>query len=313
MESLRRLPAPLVFGAGIVMGVGFLATVPQPIKTLAAALQGDINGDGKVDVVDLSILLSNYGKTASPSPSPIPTTTPTPSAGYPALPAGATLLGRQNFETGTTGQSFTANQCTGDNNRIATDSAEGKVWEAWWDSGDPPVASHMARCEMSDMPMNGPGEYVYRYKFKVPVGSYLPGSGWHYRLQFHGDNPSTSPPIAMWTHAGPSASQFNLRFGAGDSSWFQTGWTAYPRDVWHTVQIRVKWATDATGWAEFHVDGQPVTTLSGSTRLTGKTLRASQGTPLQVYAKYGLDAGSLPTSGIKLHGFVAHFETYRVQ
>jgi hypothetical protein len=90
-------------------------------------------------------------------------------AEYPPLPANSVLLSRQDFESGTVGASFTANQCTAANNRIVTDPAEGKIWEAWWKSGDPPVAGHQARCEIQDKNVNGPGEYVYRYKMKVPV------------------------------------------------------------------------------------------------------------------------------------------------
>ena len=36
----------------------------------ATAAQGDIDGNGSVNLTDLSILLSNYGKTVTPTPTP---------------------------------------------------------------------------------------------------------------------------------------------------------------------------------------------------------------------------------------------------
>jgi len=54
----------------------------------AATLIGDLNSDGIVNVVDLSMLLSHWGQTASPTPTPsnTPTPTPTPTATVSATP-----------------------------------------------------------------------------------------------------------------------------------------------------------------------------------------------------------------------------------
>jgi hypothetical protein len=244
-----------------------------------------------------------------------------PGGEYPPLPANATLRQQQDFESGKVGSSFTANQCAGNNNVIATDPFEGKVWEAWWNFGDPAVAAHPVRCEMDPFGNDAAGEYVYRMKFKVPTDSFLPttsSSAWHYRLQFHGDAPSTSPPIAMWTARGSTNDRFRLRFAAGDSSWSQTRWFGdYADGAWHTVQIHVNWQPNTSGWVEFHVDGQPITTNSGGVRLRGKTLRTSKGTPSVVYLKYGLNGGTalkneIGRAGSFLHGYVAHVRKWRV-
>ncbi len=55
----KRLPIVVVAAAAAAASVWLLAS------TYAAAFPGDVNSDGKVDVVDLSILLSNYGRSAT--------------------------------------------------------------------------------------------------------------------------------------------------------------------------------------------------------------------------------------------------------
>ena len=78
----------LVLGIGAITGGGSLLTrAATPVL-----LQGDINGDGKVDIFDLSILLSNYGKTSTtvtPVPTapatPLRTNSPTPSSPTPPI------------------------------------------------------------------------------------------------------------------------------------------------------------------------------------------------------------------------------------
>ena len=55
----KRLPIVVVAAAAALISVWLLAS------SRAATLPGDINTDGKVDVVDLSILLSNYGRSAT--------------------------------------------------------------------------------------------------------------------------------------------------------------------------------------------------------------------------------------------------------
>ncbi len=61
----------LVVGGAIVAAISLVASVSffAP-KVSMAAVTADINSDGKVDVIDLSILLSNYAKTAAQSSNP---------------------------------------------------------------------------------------------------------------------------------------------------------------------------------------------------------------------------------------------------
>src|SRR5664279_1876043 len=106
MNLLRRRPAllsiGLILGVTATVIVGYIA-----VNTHAATLVGDLNNDnvvnvfdlsvlltnwgkagvpadlnnsGSVDVFDLSILLSNWGQTGS-TPTPTPTSTPTPTPG----------------------------------------------------------------------------------------------------------------------------------------------------------------------------------------------------------------------------------------
>ncbi len=56
--------------ASAVIGLGAIITLPGGKIGLAAVLPGDINSDNKVDVTDLSILLANYGQTASQATNP---------------------------------------------------------------------------------------------------------------------------------------------------------------------------------------------------------------------------------------------------
>ncbi len=64
----------------VIVGLGLsYSLLPNPLRTHAATtFQGDINGDGKVDIFDLSILLSNFGKTVSGTATPVATATATP-------------------------------------------------------------------------------------------------------------------------------------------------------------------------------------------------------------------------------------------
>ncbi len=87
--------AMLGFGAASVI----FMTAPQPGKSLAATLIGDLNGDGRVDITDLSMLLSNYGKSvSSPSPSPSPSSSPSPPPTS-ACPTGSRVITGGNVAT----------------------------------------------------------------------------------------------------------------------------------------------------------------------------------------------------------------------
>ncbi len=64
----KRWLVAVVSAAAI--GLVVLVTLPGGKGGVAAVLPGDINSDNKVDVTDLSILLANYGKSASQATNP---------------------------------------------------------------------------------------------------------------------------------------------------------------------------------------------------------------------------------------------------
>ncbi|HYP48531.1 MAG TPA: Ig-like domain-containing protein [Thermoleophilaceae bacterium] len=266
---------------------------------------------GEVQTIARGVQISN---SSTPPPTPPPAPTPTTGGTFPALPAGSVVRRTDDFENGIVGSSYTSNQCTANNNRTSTDAfgaGFGKTWEGWWDVGDAAVSNHASRCEQGQWGADGPGEYVYRYSFSVPSDSALGaggGSAWQYRLQFHGSNPSTSPPIAAFTDKVADSSKFGLRFAAGDSSQYQTDSVVQlPKNAWTHLQIRVRW-NGASSWAEFHVNGNPVTVRGGGYR-KAFSMAVSQGMPSSVYAKYGIDAGSTTQ---RLHGHVARMQSYKV-
>jgi uncharacterized protein YkwD len=65
--------------------------------------EADLTGDGKVGVADLSVLLSKYGSAATPTPTPPPTPTPTQPPATP--PAGPRPVSELASETECPGQS----------------------------------------------------------------------------------------------------------------------------------------------------------------------------------------------------------------
>ncbi len=77
LNVIYRHPKLALSALGVaIVTAAFLA--PAASRSHAATtLPGDINGDQKVDIFDLSILLSNFGKTAAQTPSPTATATPT--------------------------------------------------------------------------------------------------------------------------------------------------------------------------------------------------------------------------------------------
>jgi hypothetical protein len=259
-----------------------------------------------------------------PAPSP-PSPPPSPPVGepvglFPELPTGASLIRRDDYENGTVGASYTANQCTASNNRVANDpygGGYGKVWEGWWDPGDPPVAGHDIRCEQGQWDTET-GRRLHRDVFAIPSDSWIPTGRdgyWHQRIQLHGQNPLTSPPIAMHVRRHPTdITRFQLRFMCGDGTCYWTPWMgSFSRDAWHGVQVNVNWSSSSSGWVEFHVDGAGVIGNDGTLRQEGATLRAvSQGTPSSIYKKYGIDAGQGDGTVSRIHHFHALSEGYTV-
>lgn len=260
-----------------------------------------------------------------PAPSP-PSPPPSPPVGepvglFPELPTGASLFRRDDYENGTVGASYTANQCTASSNRVANDpygGGYGKVWEGWWDPGDPAVLGHTARCELSWYPRLEPqSTMLYRDVFSVPSTSWIPNSTenvYNMRIQFHGHNPSTSPPVDLMVRRSPiDPTKFQMRVMAGFNYRFWTPWFgSFARDAWHGVEVRVNWNTTSAGWVEVYADGQPVTTMDGTTREEGPTLMfiTGQGTPSTVYKKYGIDAGQGNGTVSRIHHFHALSEGY---
>ncbi len=89
--------------AVLALAFGAYFVAPQAAKTRAAtAITGDINGDGKVDIFDLSILLSNFGKSTTSSPSPTTTATssatPTNSPAQTPNPPGGPLIMNTHYD-----------------------------------------------------------------------------------------------------------------------------------------------------------------------------------------------------------------------
>jgi hypothetical protein len=239
---------------------------------------------------------------------------------FPPLPAGANLIRRDDFEDGTVGQSYESQQCHANNNRIANDphgGGFGKVWESWWDPGDPSLLGHGTRCERSFYPrLDGAGTFLYRDVFSIPADSWVPdaaftNTGYSQRIQFHGHEPSTSPPLDLMVRRDAvDQSRFQMRFMAGANYKFWTPWFgSFAKDAWHSVEVRVRWSRGSDGWTEFFVDGQPVTTMDGTTREQGVTLMliTGQGAPAKVYKKYGIDGTRHPAY---VHHYHALSESY---
>jgi hypothetical protein len=94
LKGTGRNKMLLVVALFAVIGTGLIVKshAATPPTSPEAALVGDLNNDGKVNLVDLSMLLSNFGKTSG---NPGPTPTPPPSGGQTlgvggvATPAGA--------------------------------------------------------------------------------------------------------------------------------------------------------------------------------------------------------------------------------
>jgi hypothetical protein len=200
-----------------------------------------------------------------PAPSP-PSPPPSPPVGepvglFPELPTGASLFRRVDFENGTVGQHSevgTAGTCDASNNLIINDptgAGYGKIWEGWWNPGDPPLAGHETRCEADmNQPNYGVGNWLYRDLFMVPADSWIPDqtfNGYSQRIQFHGNN--TSPPVDMMIRRNPvDPSKFQVRFMAGFKYKFWTNWTgSYSPGQWIGLEIRVRWTQASDGWVEF--------------------------------------------------------------
>ncbi len=84
MASISRRNLLLSFATLAIIGAVFTGTVLR--SHAATTIAGDINADGKVDIFDLSILLSNFGKTVSGTATPIPTTSTPVATTQPATP-----------------------------------------------------------------------------------------------------------------------------------------------------------------------------------------------------------------------------------
>ncbi len=65
-------------GDGRVDGIDFALWLSHYNQNIGGSTNGDFNGSGKVDGVDYSIWLFNYGKTSTPTPTTHATNTPTP-------------------------------------------------------------------------------------------------------------------------------------------------------------------------------------------------------------------------------------------
>jgi hypothetical protein len=213
----------------------------------------------------------------------------------------------------------TAGTCDASNNLIINDptgAGYGKIWEGWWNPGDPPLAGHETRCEADmNQPNYGVGNWLYRDLFMVPADSWIPDqtfNGYSQRIQFHGNN--TSPPVDMMIRRNPvDPSKFQVRFMAGFKYKFWTNWTgSYSPGQWIGLEIRVRWTQASDGWVEFYINGQPIVGVDGTIRQEGVTLIfiEGQGQSTTVYKKYGIDGR--PAALGYVHHYHALSEGYRL-
>jgi Polysaccharide lyase len=94
-------------------------------------------------------------------------------------------------------------------------------------------------------------ELAYGMRFMIPSESNT-SNHWQFVYQWHSG--SGSPPLAAFIEERLGA--FALKLGHGDSK--RTDWRVdgLPRDVWHSLFIRIQWSRASTGWQEAWLNGQ---------------------------------------------------------
>ncbi len=284
MAKVKRIPTPLIFAWGLFAGAAFLSVVPQPVRILAAALQGDINGDGKVDIVDLSILLSNFGKTASPSPTSTPPPTPGPTATAYPIPAGSTLLRKNDFEDGKENSWDNTMVFETSPDRWTVDTGVPLAAQGTWRAraevraGDPQIASGY-RSQLSSGIKPNNHQYLSCFRFLIPGSSDLPGqygsNAWKLIWEQHTVNIGGSPPLALFVD-GTKGQPVTLSHAAGDGSRSDWSKAGVALDTWHHFCAKYYQSTSSgTGWLELWLDGQWQTLNSGQQRKAFATAGAS--------------------------------------
>ena len=276
-----------MLGLAAVVLVSFAS--PNIIKSHAAtALLGDINGDGKVDIFDLSILLSNYGKTSS-TPTPVATATATPPTtatpvktplSTPNPPGPGITLFADDFNHGAACSNFfTAgwNQChQAAPDRMAITTVAGRralVMKACNGDTNTPKPTPGCTNPINNMPTANPraqlntktimheGDEVMmtwgtRFESDVPFNA-----PWHLFIEFYGP-PYNGTPV------------MDMAIDAGKMCWKGSCMPdALQHNVWYDIQAHIKFSTNASvGFVEYTVNGVKMNMKTGGTRFNGATM-----------------------------------------
>ncbi len=243
----------------------------------ATTLQGDINGDGKVDIFDLSILLSNFGKTVTDTPTstPVKTSTPTATATSTPPPGGDTALWTMNLDNEPLGtMSFgptkawsnvnaynparvqVANDPLGKYGKVMkTDSKPGEILSSDHGGGldsSGGLQPDRLRTEVFHPTVNGKPwwakkgeEWWYGWRFMLDANASCPGTS---ISQFKGWDPDSAAYGIFFAYH--SSGKLRLKVGNKDT-WFSNESTPSALvGKWQDVVIHYKYQSDSTGLIE---------------------------------------------------------------
>jgi hypothetical protein len=272
-----------------IVDVGMLIDVYGILPV--ANQNADLNHDSRIDIVDVGIMIDNYGSGVAPTP------TPTPGGGSGAIwTADADSNGNEAWHR---------IQCAPGGAAIVDDpqGRYGKVYQAHLNTGDTYSGDGTARCEYYGTVISGNelrysegDDYYLGWRTLVSNGIHTDSGNSGNFIQLKGDSSCSGPAIGLTMENG----NLTLRSEQYGTFWIGPAMTSFT-GTWHDIVLHVHFSTNtSTGFVEAWLDGVRQSFIDGSQKHFMGTMCSGDS---EIYLKMGYYRGPHPEEPPGTHWF----------